>query len=243
MAANGINAVRRTRSRRGGCSTSQRNTACMCSSACRGSSTSPSSTTGGCAERIERRVRDAVRACAGHPAVLGYALGNEIPAPIVRWHGAARVEDFLQRLYSRGEGRGSRRARHLRQLPVDRVPRAAVPRLRRFNVYLEEPETACALSRTAPEPRRRPAAGDGGDRARQPAQRRSTARPRRSPGRSATAFAAGCAGAFVFAWTDEWHRGGVEIDDWDFGLVDRQRRAKPALGAVRGGLRGHAVPV
>jgi hypothetical protein len=26
-----------------------------------------------------------------------------------------------------------------------------------------------------------------------------------------TAFAAGCAGAFVFAWTDEWHRGGYDI--------------------------------
>jgi O-antigen biosynthesis protein len=48
---------------------------------------------------IERRVREGVRACAGHPAVLGYAVGNEIPAPIVRWHGARRVERFIRRLY------------------------------------------------------------------------------------------------------------------------------------------------
>ena len=39
-----------------------------------------------------------------------------------------------------------------------------------------------------------------------------------------TAFAAGCAGAFVFAWTDEWHSylsGGDagRIEDWDFGLT------------------------
>src|SRR5438045_2617465 len=47
-----------------------------------------------------------------------------------------------------------------------------------------------------------------------------------------TAFAAGCAGAFVFAWTDEWHRGGYEIEDWDFGLTTRERRPKPALDAV-----------
>jgi GT2 family glycosyltransferase len=47
-----------------------------------------------------------------------------------------------------------------------------------------------------------------------------------------TAFAAGCAGAFVFAWTDEWHRGGFDIDDWDFGLTDRHRRPKPAMAAV-----------
>src|SRR5262249_5439924 len=44
---------------------------------------------------------------------------------------------------------------------------------------------------------------------------------------------AGCAGAFVFAWTDEWHRGGHDVTDWDFGLVDRRRRPKPALAAAR----------
>jgi GT2 family glycosyltransferase len=47
------------------------------------------------------------------------------------------------------------------------------------------------------------------------------------------ALAAGCAGAFVFSWTDEWHRGGEQIDGWDFGLTDRARRPKPALAAVR----------
>src|SRR5207245_7137290 len=45
--------------------------------------------------------------------------------------------------------------------------------------------------------------------------------------------AGGCAGAFVFAWTDEWHRGGHDIPDWDFGLTDRRRRPKRALAAVR----------
>ena len=40
-----------------------------------------------------------MRACAGHPAVFAYAVGNEIPAPIVRWHGAHRVERFLGSLF------------------------------------------------------------------------------------------------------------------------------------------------
>src|SRR5918997_612951 len=42
---------------------------------------------------------NAVRTCAGHPAVLCYAIGNEIPASIVRWHGRRRVENYLERLY------------------------------------------------------------------------------------------------------------------------------------------------
>src|SRR6266545_3333801 len=48
-----------------------------------------------------------------------------------------------------------------------------------------------------------------------------------------TAFAAGCAGAFVYAWTDEWYRAGALVDDWDFGLTRRDREPKPALVAVR----------
>jgi glycosyltransferase involved in cell wall biosynthesis len=37
----------------------------------------------------------------------------------------------------------------------------------------------------------------------------------------------------VFAWTDEWYRGGADIEDWDFGLTTRSREPKPALAVVR----------
>src|SRR5262249_23763085 len=47
-----------------------------------------------------------------------------------------------------------------------------------------------------------------------------------------TLMESGCAGTFVFSWTDEWQRGGFEIRDWDFGLTRRDRSAKPALFAV-----------
>jgi GT2 family glycosyltransferase len=57
-----------------------------------------------------------------------------------------------------------------------------------------------------------------------------------------TVFANGCAGAFVFAWTDEWHRGGHDIEGWRFGLTDRDRRPKPALAAVQRALRDIPFP-
>src|SRR4030095_14301504 len=44
-----------------------------------------------------------------------------------------------------------------------------------------------------------------------------------------TTFAAGCAGAFVFSWTDEWLRAGAQVDDWAFGLTRHDREPKPAL--------------
>ena len=49
--------------------------------------------------RIERDVLAHVRALGDHPAVLLFALGNEIPAGVVRWHGRLRIERFLRRLY------------------------------------------------------------------------------------------------------------------------------------------------
>ena len=54
---------------------------------------------GGLPKAIEQRVRAAVRESRNHPAVLCYVIGNEIPAPIVRWHGRRRIERFLRRLY------------------------------------------------------------------------------------------------------------------------------------------------
>src|SRR6185436_10582029 len=54
------------------------------------------------ARSIEGRVRAAVGACAGHPAVLCYAVGNEIPTRVVRWAGRGRVERFIERLHVAG---------------------------------------------------------------------------------------------------------------------------------------------
>ena len=46
---------------------------------------------------IESAVRHGIRTCAGHAAVLCYAIGNEIPASIVRWHGRKKIERFFAR--------------------------------------------------------------------------------------------------------------------------------------------------
>src|SRR5256885_101342 len=48
-----------------------------------------------------------------------------------------------------------------------------------------------------------------------------------------TAFAAGCGGVFVFAWTDEWYRHGHDVQDWAFGLTRADRSPKPALETVQ----------
>jgi beta-galactosidase/beta-glucuronidase len=49
---------------------------------------------------FEDRFRAKVRVCAGHPALLCFALGNEIMASQARWLGRARVTRYLHWLYA-----------------------------------------------------------------------------------------------------------------------------------------------
>src|SRR5687768_14304124 len=50
-------------------------------------------------KNIFKRVKEGVLLCRDHPAVLCYAIGNEIPAGIVRWYGKEKIEDFIRLLY------------------------------------------------------------------------------------------------------------------------------------------------
>jgi GT2 family glycosyltransferase len=184
------------------------------------------------ARSIEARVRAGVRACAGHPAVLCYAIGNEIPAPIVRWHGRHRIERFLERLYRAAKAEDPGALVTYVNYPSTEYLQLPFIDLVCFNVFLEKRERLEAyLGRLQNLAEDRPLVMTeiGLDSRRNGEDEQA----RTLRWQLATAFGSGCSGAFVFAWTDEWHRGGSSIEDWDFGLTDRGRRPKPALESVR----------
>jgi GT2 family glycosyltransferase len=181
---------------------------------------------------VEERVRAGVRACVGHPAVLCYVIGNEIPATIVRWHGRRRVERYLRRLYRAAKSEDPESLVTYANYPSTEYLRLPFLDFICFNLYLEEQDRFEAyLARlhniTGDKPVVIAEVGLDSRTHGEEAQARSLEWQTR------TTFAAGCAGAFVFAWTDEWHRGGYDIEDWDFGLTSRDRSPKPALAAVR----------
>jgi O-antigen biosynthesis protein len=183
------------------------------------------------ADSIVERVRSAVRSCRGHPAVLCYAVGNEIPAPIVRWHGRRRIERFIHRLYDAAKTEDPDALVTYVNYPTTEYLQLPFLDIVCFNVYLEAEDTLSAyLARLQNLAGERPLVlaelGLDSRRNGEQAQAASLAWQLRAT------FAAGCAGAFVFGWTDEWFRGGYDIDDWDFGLTTRDRGAKPALAAV-----------
>ena len=183
------------------------------------------------ARSVERRAREGVRACMGHPAVLGYAIGNEIPASIVRWHGRRRVEGFLRRLYETAKDEDPDGLVTYVNFPTTEYLQLPFLDFHCFNVYLEtdrQLEDYLARLQNVAGDRPLVMAEIGLD-----SRRNGEARQAESlAGQVRLAFAAGCAGAFVFAWTDEWHRGGYDVEDWDFGLTDRERRPKAALTEV-----------
>jgi GT2 family glycosyltransferase len=180
---------------------------------------------------IERRVREGVRSCAGHPAVLWYAIGNEIPASIIRWHGVKRIERFLKRLYRIAKREDPDGLFTYVNFPSTEYLDLPFLDLVCFNVYLESQDRfESYLARLQNIAGERPLVmteiGLDSGKHGLDGQAESLAWQIRS------AFTSGCAGAFTFAWTDEWHRGGYDVHGWDFGITDRERRPKPALAAV-----------
>lgn len=195
---------------------------------------------------IEARLRRAVRATARHPAVLCYAIGNEIPAGVVRWHGPERVQRYLRRLYDAVKDEDPAALVTYVNYPTTEYLDLPFLDFFCFNVYLEQREALEAyLARLHNLTGDRPVvlAEIGLDSRRHGTDGQAEA----LSWQVETAYRAGCAGAVVFAWTDDWYIthlgddgqgvGGSEILDWDFGLTDRDRRPKPALTAVREAFR------
>ena len=180
---------------------------------------------------IRREVNDKVRELAGHPATLMLALGNEIPPGVVRWHGNVRIERFLRELYQDAKGAAPDSLFTYVNFPPTEFLDLSFFDVCAFNVYLHrETELRAYLARLQHIAGYKPLllAEAGADSLREgdAGQAEITSMHVRA------AFEEGACGAIAFAWTDEWWRGGYPVEDWAFGLVDRQRRLKPAAAAV-----------
>jgi GT2 family glycosyltransferase len=180
---------------------------------------------------IMERVRAGIRSCAGHPAVLCYAIGNEIPASIVRWHGGHRVERFLRALYRAAKEEDPGGLFTYVNYPSTEYLQLPFLDLVCFNVYLEsQSPLADYIARLHNLAGERPLLmGEIGLDSRRNGE---DAQARMLEQQIRTVFNSGCVGTFIFAWTDEWYRGGFAIQDWDFGLTRRDHTPKPALLAT-----------
>jgi glycosyltransferase involved in cell wall biosynthesis len=183
-------------------------------------------------EQIRREVRNMVASCRRHPAVLMYAVSKELPPPIVRWHGARRVEAFLRELYHVAKDEDPGSLVTYTNYPTTEYLELPFVDVFTFNVYLHERSQFCPylahLQHLAGE---------------LPMVLSEFGMCSFRHGREGQAqfldwqieeiFDHGMAGAVIFGWTDPFFQDNVLIEDWGFGLVDKDRRPKPSYEVVR----------
>ena len=180
---------------------------------------------------IIKRIRESVRTLAGHPALFAFAVGNEIPPSIVRWYGRPKIERFIRRLFDVIKAEDPGALVTYVNFPTTEYLKLDFLDFQCANVYLEDEDVLRRyLLRLQNLSGSRPLLlGEVGlDTLRNGHDKQVEV----LQWQIRVCFAAGAAGTFIFKWTDEWYRGGADIEDWDFGLTDRQGNDKPALEAV-----------
>lgn len=183
-------------------------------------------------EDARRTVGDAVSKCGKHPAVFAFSVVNEIPPDIVRWSTTKAVEDFVDELVDVAKSRDPDCLCTFACFPPTEFLRPRNPDFLCFNVYLHHGPTFDAyLGRLQSIAGSRPLIlGEFGmDSIRHSEEEKSKFLSEQIE----IACRNGAAGGIVFSYTDDWFRGGMQIEDWAFGLTTRDRKPKESFVAVQ----------
>jgi GT2 family glycosyltransferase len=181
---------------------------------------------------IKTRIRRKVQEIKEHPALLCYSIGNEITAPVARMLGRKTVERYLWGLYDVIKAEDPSGIVTYVNYPSTEYLQLPFLDIVCFNVYLESAnrlQKYVGRLHNVAEDRPLIMSEIGLDAFRNGEMKQAET----LDWQVRSCFASGCAGVVVFSWTDEWHRGGAEVEDWAFGITDRRRRPKPALNAVQ----------
>ncbi len=192
-------------------------------------------------QQIREQIRDGVEPLRDHPAVYAFMIGNEIPPDIVRWHRADKVGTFLEELYRLTKNIAPEVMISYANFPPTEYLSLDFLDFLSFNVYLHrEHDFRKYLSRLQNIATDKPLVLTefGLDSMREGAQNQADV----LSWQVRAAYESGVAGTFVFAWTDDWFTGGFQVEDWAFGLVDRERQPKPAFQAVQTLYQGELPP-
>lgn len=176
---------------------------------------------------IRASVRRAAKSGSGHPAVLGYYIDNEIPPDLVRWYGPQRVEGFLDSLVRIVKDEDSGALAAYANFPPTEYLLPKETDFLSYNVYLHRgPDLRAYLSRLQNLAEGRPLVlGEFGMDTLRHGEEEQAALLDLHWGE---VFRGGLAGTILFSWTDEWFTDGIDVEDWAFGLVRKDRQPKIA---------------
>jgi glycosyltransferase involved in cell wall biosynthesis len=183
-------------------------------------------------DEITRSVRNAVKSYAGHPAVFGYLVGNEISSTMARWLGVRRVTEFVEHLIRIGRALDPDVLFSYATYPPTEYLLPQNVDFFCFNVYLHnQNDFERYLLRLQNLTEEKPLIlGEFG----MDTIRHSQEEQAEMLGwHIDSVVKCGLAGTIFFSWTDEWYTGEQEITDWAFGIVTRDRQPKKAFHMLR----------
>ena len=183
-------------------------------------------------DAVVESVRAAVAEHAGHPAIFGYLVGNEISSTMTRWLGVRRVTEFVEHLIRVGREENQNVLFSYASFPPTEFLLPQNVDFLCFNVYLHnQRDFERYLLRLQNLAEERPLIlGEFG----MDTIRHSEDEQAEMLGWHVDSVVkCGLAGTVFFAWTDEWFTGGQEISDWAFGLVTRTREPKKVFHTLR----------
>jgi glycosyltransferase involved in cell wall biosynthesis len=183
-------------------------------------------------EEARAAVRGAVQACARHPAVFAYSVVNELPPDIVRWSGARAIEDFLDELVAVAKEVDPECLCTFSNYPPTEFLRPQNIDFICFNVYLHQQrpfENYLARLQMIADSKPLVLGEIGMDSLREGEPLKCET----LEWQIQSAFRAGVAGTVIYSFTDEWHKDGRDVLDWQFGLTTRKRAPKPSFEAVQ----------
>lgn len=181
---------------------------------------------------VLKTVRAAVAEHRGHPAILGYLVGNEIPTTMVRWLGVQRVTEFLEELINVGRSIDPDALFSYASYPPTEFLLPQNVDFYTFNVYLhKQSEFENYLLRLQNLADDRPLIM--GEFGMDTVRHAESEHAEMLTWHVESVVRCGLTGTIIYAWTDEWFTGGMEITDWAFGLVTRDRRPKLAYHALK----------
>jgi O-antigen biosynthesis protein len=191
---------------------------------------------------IRAAVSRAVRFCNGHPSILAYFIGNEIPSPIVRWHGPKKVSHFLEQLYDTAKAIDPLTLVTYANYPPTEYLQTDFADFYAVNVYLHAESAyrryvARLHNLAGDKPLVLSEFGLDAIRAGEDQQAETLSWQVRA------AYEMGAAGTVVFTWTDDWFTGGYQVTDWAFGLVRADRTPRKAYVAVQGAYQAPCPPL
>jgi GT2 family glycosyltransferase len=176
--------------------------------------------------------RAEARRLAGHPAILMFSIGNEIPPLMVRWYGRTRTEERLRILYETVKAEAPDAiVTYVNHPPTEHLTLPFLDVVS-YNVYLNSEQAFRGYLA-----RLQCLAGD------RPLFLSEVGLDSQESGEEEQAryldwqlraiFEKGLCGAAVYSWTDEWSIFASDITGWSFGLTTADRAPKLALSTVR----------